>query len=162
MVWYVPPLSPIQNAAEAGHVGMDGLIPDVDSLRTPLRYLANMLTAGDEAPVRLALKRLLAMRSYKRMQLVEKQEVQSILDDVGLTKLQVEEMYRYLAIANYEDRFVIPTAHREEALSDAFAERNGCGFSFGEGCSGHSDNSMFGQRKANRRDFIDTVQKWES
>ena len=121
-----------------------------------------MLTAGDEEPVRLALKRLLAMRSYKRMQLVEKQEVQSILDDVGLTKLQVEEMYRYLAIANYEDRFVIPTAHREEALSDAFAERNGCGFTFGEGCSGHTDTSMFGQRKANRRDFIDTVQKWES
>ena len=59
MVWYVPPLSPIQNAAEAGQVGMDGLIPDVDSLRIPLKYLANMLTAGDEEPVRLALKRLL-------------------------------------------------------------------------------------------------------
>ena len=161
MVWYVPPLSPIQNAAEAGKVGMDGLIPDVDSLRIPLRYLANMLTAGDEEPVRMALKRLLAMRSYKRMQLVEKQEVQSILDDVGLTKLQVEEMYRYLAIADYEDRFVIPTAHREEAMSDAFAERNGCGFTFGEGCSGSNDVSMFGQKKATRRDFIDTVQKWE-
>ncbi len=30
-------------------------------------------------------------------------------------------MYRYLAIANYEDRFVIPTSHREMA-GDAFAE----------------------------------------
>src|SRR5699024_12779380 len=105
-----------------------------------------MLTAGDEEPVRLALKRLLAMRSYKRMQLVEKQEVQSILDDVGLTKLQVEEMYRYLAIADYEDRFVIPTAHREEAMSDAFAERNGCGFTFGEGCSGSNDVSMLDRK----------------
>ena len=28
-------------------------------------------------------------------------------------------MYRYLAIANYEDRFVIPTSHRELA-EDAF------------------------------------------
>ena len=37
MVWYVPPLSPIQNAAEAGQVGMDGLIPDVDSLRIPFK-----------------------------------------------------------------------------------------------------------------------------
>ena len=27
----------------------------------------------------------------------------------------VEDMYRYLAIANYEDRFVIPTTHREYA-----------------------------------------------
>ena len=48
-----------------------------------------------------------------------------MLDSVGLSKHQVEEMYRYLAIANYEDRFVIPTAHREEALNDAFAERGG-------------------------------------
>src|SRR5699024_12454699 len=101
-----------------------------------------MLTAGDEEPVRLALKRLLAMRSYKRMQLVEKQEVQSILDDVGLSKLQVEEMYRYLAIANYEDRFVIPTEHHESALSDHFAERNVCGFTFVAGCSGRSQSSM--------------------
>src|SRR5690606_11192788 len=45
MVWYVPPLSPIQNAAQAGTVGMNGVIPDVDSLRIPLRYLANLLTA---------------------------------------------------------------------------------------------------------------------
>ena len=162
MVWYVPPLSPIQNAAEAGTVGMDGLIPDVDSLRIPVKYLANMLTAGDEAPVKLALKRLLAMRSYKRSQLVDKVDAQSVLDSVGLSKHQVEEMYRYLAIANYEDRFVIPTAHREEALSDAFAERGGCGFTFGNECNGDSDYSMFGNKKTSRRDMIDTVQTWES
>ena len=162
MVWYVPPLSPIQNAAEAGTVGMDGLIPDVDSLRIPVKYLANMLTAGDEAPVKLALKRLLAMRSYKRSQLVDKVDAQSVLDSVGLSKHQVEEMYRYLAIANYEDRFVIPTAHREEALSDAFAERGGCGFTFGNECNGDSDYSIFGNKKTSRRDMIDTVQTWES
>lgn len=162
MVWYVPPLSPIQNAAEAGTVGMDGLIPDVDSLRIPVKYLANMLTAGDEAPVKLALKRLLAMRSYKRSQLVDKVDAQSVLDSVGLSKHQVEEMYRYLAIANYEDRFVIPTAHREEALSDAFAERGGCGFTFGNECNGDSAYSIFGNKKTSRRDMIDTVQTWES
>lgn len=39
-------------------------------------------------------------------------------------------MYRYLAIANYEDRFVIPSSHREYASAtyDAFGERGGCGF----------------------------------
>jgi nitrate reductase beta subunit len=41
---------------------------------------------------------------------------------VGLSVEQVEEMYRYLAIANYEDRFVIPTSHREMAR-DAFPEK---------------------------------------
>ncbi len=112
--------------------------------------------------VGLNLVKVLVMRSYKRLQLVEKQEVQAVLDEVGLTKLQVEEMYRYLAIANYEDRFVIPTAHREEALSDVFAEKNGCGFSFGSGCSGGNDVNMFGQTKTNRREMIDTVQTWRN
>lgn len=46
-------------------------------------------------------------------------------------------MYRYLAIANYEDRFVIPSAHREYA-NDAFGERGGCGFTFGNGCNSDS------------------------
>ena len=85
-----------------------------------------------------------------------------MLDSVSLSKHQVEEMYRYLAIANYEDRFVIPTAHREEALSDAFAERGGCGFTFGNECNGDSDYSIFGNKKTSRRDMIDTVQTWES
>jgi nitrate reductase beta subunit len=43
-------------------------------------------------------------------------------------------MYHVMAIANYEDRFVIPTTHREYA-ENAFNVRGGCGFSFGNGCS---------------------------
>jgi nitrate reductase beta subunit len=162
MVWYVPPLSPIQGAADAGHIGMSGVIPDVDSLRIPIQYLANMLTAGDEKPVRLALKRLLAMRAYKRGQHVEGVEDLQVLEDVDLSVEQVEEMYRYLAIANYEDRFVVPTAHREDALKYAQQEANGCGFSFGNGCSdGNSEVNMFGGKKINRKDVINSVQIWE-
>jgi nitrate reductase beta subunit len=159
MVWYVPSLSPIQQAADAGHIGNDGVIPDVDSLRIPLKYLANLLTAGDEEPVKLALKRLLAMRAYKRAETVDGVTDLQVLEDVGLSEAQVKEMYRYLAIANYEDRYVIPSAHREEAMSDAFAERGGCGFSFGNGCSdGNNEVHMFGAKRTNRRDIIDTVQ----
>ncbi|MFX8485488.1 nitrate reductase subunit beta, partial [Acinetobacter baumannii] len=54
MVWYVPPLSPITSAASAGKIGSDGEMPDVKSLRIPMKYLANLLTAGDEKPVTLA------------------------------------------------------------------------------------------------------------
>ncbi len=147
MVWYVPPLSPIQSAADAGSIGMNGAIPDVDSLRIPVKYLANLLTAGDEKPVRLALKRLLAMRAYKRDEQVEGKLNLDVLEDVGLTETQVQEMYRYLAIANYEDRFVIPSSHRELA-KDAFPERGGCGFTFGNGCGGgEEETNMFGAKK---------------
>ncbi len=99
------------------------------------------------------------MRAYKRAENVLGETDLQVLEDVGLSEAQAKEMYRYLAIANYEDRFVIPTAHREEAMSDAFAERGGCGFSFGNGCSGgESDTNMFGAKRTDRRDLIQTVQ----
>ncbi len=165
MVWYVPSLSPIQTAAKAGqigYVGKAGVIPDVESLRIPVTYLANMLTAGDEKPVVLALKRLLAMRAYKRAEHVEGIEDLDVLEDVGLSKNQVEEMYRYLAIANYEDRFVIPTGHRELNIPEAYEERNGCGFTFGNGCSsGNNDVNMFGAKKTTQREVMKTARVWE-
>ena len=131
----MPPLSPIQSAAEAGALGHDGLIPDVSQLRIPLKYLANMLTAGDEAPVRLALERMLAMRAYMRARHVDGRRELGALERVGLTEADIEDMYQTMAIANYEDRFVIPTTHREYA-EEAFDLRGECGFSFGDGCSG--------------------------
>ena len=59
MVWCVPPLSPTTAAANAGHVGINGEIPDVNQLRIPVKYLANLLTAGDTLPAVRALERLL-------------------------------------------------------------------------------------------------------
>ena len=159
MVWYVPPLSPIQSQADAGNVGMAGVIPDVDSLRIPVKYLANMLTAGDEKPVLRALKRMLAMRAFFRAETVEKTKDLQVLEDHGLTELQVREMYRYMAIANYEDRFVVPTAHREDALHEAYAERGGCGFGFDttNTSMGNSGVNMFGGKKTTRRDVFKIV-----
>jgi len=133
MVWYVPPLSPITAAAEAGKMGIDGGMPDVRSLRIPLKYLANLLTAGDERPVATGLERMLAMRAYMRAKTVDGVIDEAIARKVGLTVSQIEDMYHVMAIANYEDRFVIPTAHRE-VTEDAYELRGQCGFSFGDGC----------------------------
>ncbi|MEJ2415780.1 MAG: nitrate reductase subunit beta [Exilibacterium sp.] len=159
MVWYVPPLSPIQNAVENGRIGMDGVIPDLKSLRIPIKYLANLLTAGNEAPVLSALERLLTMRSFKRSQLVDGIEDLSVLQKAGLSREHVEEMYRYLAIANYEDRFVIPTSHRSYA-EEAYSMKSSCGFSFGNGCSdGYSNGNLFGARKPGSRQQIDLARE---
>jgi nitrate reductase beta subunit len=144
MVWYVPPLSPIQSAAEAGKMGSDGEMPDVRSLRIPLKYLANLLTAGNEAPVALALERMLAMRAYMRAKTVDGVIDEAIAQRVGLTGARIEDMYQIMAIANYEDRFVIPTAHRELG-EDAYDLKGSCGFSFGNGCSdGRTETGLFG------------------
>jgi nitrate reductase beta subunit len=138
MVWYVPPLSPITAAADAGKVAMANELPDIRSLRIPVKYLANLLTAGDEAPLVGGLERMAAMRVFMRARHVDNVERPEVLARVGLTVAQVEEMYRTMAIANYEDRYVIPSAHREYAES-AFDLRGGCGFSFGNGCSDGMD-----------------------
>ncbi|RBI77495.1 nitrate reductase subunit beta [Roseovarius sp. TE539] len=149
MVWYIPPLSPIQNAAEAGKIGHDGQMPDVRSLRIPVRYLANLLTAGDEAPVVQALERMSAMRAYMRAKTVDGVRDEAIAARVGLSGRVIDEMYKIMALADYEDRFVIPTTHREQ-VEDAYDLRGGCGFTDGNGCSsGISGGSLFGgKRKA--------------
>jgi nitrate reductase beta subunit len=147
MVWYVPPLSPISAAANAGHVGANGEIPDVNQLRIPVKYLANLLTAGDTAPVVRALERMLAMRAYQRAKHVDKRINTDVLKQVGITQAEVEDMYHVMAIANYEDRFVIPSTHREYA-ENTFNVRGSCGFSFGNGCSeGTGETSLFGSEK---------------
>jgi nitrate reductase beta subunit len=144
MVWYVPPLSPITSAASAGKIGLDGEMPDVRSLRIPMRYLANLLTAGNEEPVALALERMLAMRSYMRAKTVDGVIDEAIANRVGLKGAQIDEMYKIMALANYEDRFVIPTAHRELG-ADAYDMRGSCGFSFGNGCGGgETEVNLFG------------------
>ena len=147
MVWYIPPLSPIQNAAEAGAIGTDGEMPDVRNLRIPLRYLANMLTAGDEAPVAQALERMLAMRAYMRAKTVDGVRDEAIAARVGLSGRVIEDMYKIMALADFEDRFVIPTTHREQ-VEEAYDLRGGCGFTDGNACSsGMSGRSLFGGKK---------------
>ena len=56
-----------------------------------------------------------------------------------------------MALANYEDLFVIPTSHKayaEETFGEAHDAKSGCGFSFGNGCStGTDDLNLFGAKK---------------
>ncbi|WP_281827380.1 nitrate reductase subunit beta [Jannaschia rubra] len=146
MVWYVPPLSPIQSAHEAGKISAKDGMPDVRSLRIPMRYLANLLTAGDEAPVASALERMLAMRSYMRAKTVEGRIDPSIAERVGLTQPMIEDMYKTMALAAYEDRYVIPTTHRE-IEEDAYEMRGSAGFAFREGSGGDSKTNLFGGTK---------------
>ena len=116
-----------------------------------LEYLANLLTAGRTAPITAALERMLAMRAYMRAKTVDGVIIDSIAERVGLSGQDIEDMYQLMAIANYEDRFVIPTTHREEA-ENAYALRGNCGFSFGNGCdAGEPKSSLFGGKMGRRK-----------
>ncbi len=118
MVWYIPPLSPVVDVVtESGNDGEDArtLFAAIDRLRIPISYLAELFTAGDIAPVDRALRTLAAMRSYMRGVNLEGERDERIARSVGMSGTEMEEMYRLLAIAKYEDRYVIPPAHAEQA-----------------------------------------------
>ncbi|MEV1243287.1 nitrate reductase subunit beta [Nonomuraea sp. NPDC049750] len=117
MVWYIPPLSPVVDVlANTGHDGEDAgnLFGAIDALRIPIGYLAELFTAGDPGPVRAALRRLAAMRSYMRRLNLGQDPDESIAAAVGMSGRQVEGMHRLLALAPYGERYVIPKAHAEQ------------------------------------------------
>ena len=118
MVWYVPPLSPVVDVVtDSGNDGEDAptLFHAIDKLRIPVEYLAGLFSAGDPAPVVASLQRLAAMRAHMRNVNLGLEQDPLIAESVGMDGETIEAMYRLLAIAKYEDRYVIPTAHAETA-----------------------------------------------
>jgi len=118
MVWYIPPLSPVVDVVrDTGHDAEDhgNLFAAIEALRIPVEYLANLFTAGDTAPVNTVLRRLAAMRSYMRDINLGREPREAIATKVGMTGEHVYDMYRLLALAKYDERYVIPPAHAEQA-----------------------------------------------
>ncbi len=129
MVFYIPPLSPVLrlfDGEELGETAPEDVFPRIDSLRIPIKYLASMFAAGNEELIRSALKKLLAVRIYMRS-LELGSPNKDALKEVGLTEQDAVEMYRLLAIAKYEDRYVIPKSHKEQMV-DAYSEQGMCNY----------------------------------
>jgi len=80
-----------------------------------VEYLAGLFTAGDVAPVDRVLRTLAAMRSYMRDINLGRDPRDEIPAAVGMEGEQMYEMFRLLALAKYDERYVIPTAHAEQA-----------------------------------------------
>src|SRR5699024_10399463 len=104
-------LSPVVDAvSETGEDAerKDNLFAAIDQLRIPIEYLAGLFTAGDTAPVDKVLRKLAAMRSYMRDINMGWETNESIAEAVGMTGQEMRDMYRMLAIAKYDERYVIP------------------------------------------------------
>ncbi len=165
MVWYIPPLSPVVDVVR--DTGFDGedrdtLFAAIEALRIPVEYLAELFTAGDPAPVQRSLRMLAAMRAYMRRVNLGEPADESIALAVGLTGTQMEALYRLLAVAKYEDRYVIPTAHVEAGR--ALDEMPGCSldYSGGPGMGGRGPFAEVGATPAAVESFHLTKQRAES
>jgi len=133
MVWYIPPLSPIVDLLrDQGHnaESPDVLFGAIRALRIPLEYLAELFTAGDVGEIERVLTVLAAMRAHMRNITLEQPQDDSIAASVGMTDLSIRGMYRLMAIAKYNERYVIPKAHVEQAHE---LEELGCSLDFDGG-----------------------------
>ncbi len=120
MLFYVPPLLPVLGYLEKGLYNVDAkdYFGSLEKARLPLKYLANMFTAGNEDQMQSALEKLLTVRTYRRAEEVgdvEAGKLEEMLKKTGLTPEMCEEIYRLTALPTYEERFVMPAEHREYA-----------------------------------------------
>jgi nitrate reductase beta subunit len=114
MTFYIPPLSPV--LAFGGEVYSfeehDG-IPQLEKLRVPITYLANLLAAGNTREVEKSLRKLIALRAYMRAKKLGEEVDLEVLRAANLDEKSASRLYRLLSLASYEERFAIPGMHRE-------------------------------------------------
>jgi nitrate reductase beta subunit len=141
MLFYVPPLLPVMasvtqadNSEQSKKMNPAGkhwpdswlydtstkeLFGTIDDARFPLQYMANLFSAGDTAKVGDALKKLMAVRLHRRQATVgdvSEATVKEALADTGLIPQMADDIYYLTSLAQFDDRFVIPAAHREQAM----------------------------------------------
>ena len=138
MLFYVPPLLPVTATLnQQGRYEMENdFFSSLESARLPIRYMASLFSAGDESHVIAAYRKLLSVRIYKRAQTVGDISMESAIraiDEAQLTPEQVEEIYYLTALAGFDERMVIPSGLREQAIelgidTQAYQEERGVGF----------------------------------
>jgi nitrate reductase / nitrite oxidoreductase, beta subunit len=122
-VFYVPPLLPLfATKANGTAKTAEWLFTSGERGRLPLAYLANLFAAGDEAPVAGALRKLVALRLWRRAETVgdvEPAEVESAFAAAGFGRSDAAELQRLTTFATLEERVVLPPAGRGEAFDVA-------------------------------------------
>ncbi|MEE8418033.1 MAG: nitrate reductase subunit beta [candidate division Zixibacteria bacterium] len=138
MLFYVPPLSPVMATYKNDKLTSvsENLFHDVEESRLPLQFLGNLLGAGQPGKVAYSLRKQKAVRWYRRALTVgdvEMEMVDRMLREADCTREEAEEIYRLTSLCTVKDRFVIPPAHREEAI-EAIKDPHKCkqetGFGF--------------------------------
>jgi nitrate reductase beta subunit len=164
MLFYVPPLLPVMaTVSDVDHSEQSGKLnemakhwPDswlydttteelfgtIDDARFPLEYMASLFSAGDTRVVADCIKKLMAVRLHRRQETVgdvKPETVAAALTDTELTPRSADDIYYLTSLAKFDDRFVIPASHREQAIEmleftgDASGE---AGFGFKVGTAG--------------------------
>jgi nitrate reductase beta subunit len=138
MLFYVPPMSPVMANKNDDTVSSvsDEFFHDIEQARVPLQFLANLFGAGHQGKIVYALKKQKAVRVYRRAVTVgdvEMSVAEAMLREAECSVEEAEAIYRLTSLCAFEDRFVIPPMHREEALEmlkEPHEHRASTGFGF--------------------------------
>jgi nitrate reductase beta subunit len=141
MLFYVPSMSSVMAARQNETISSisDDLFHDIDDARVPMQFLANLFGAGHEGKLRYALRKQKAVRLYRRAITVGDVAAETAaraLREANCSPEEAEEIYRLTSLCTFEDRFVIPPMHREEAIQmmeDPHGHRQSVGFGFTSG-----------------------------
>ncbi len=118
MLFYVPPLTPVVANVKGGNfdVVQDDILNSIDNARAPIRYLANMFSAGNEEVLKRGLRKMYAVRYYMRLKTVgdvSEAMVTQMLRSANMTAEEAEDIYRMTTIPTFQERFIIPPYTRE-------------------------------------------------
>jgi nitrate reductase beta subunit len=120
-LFYVPALLPTMATVADGvyNSTSKSLWNGVESNRLPMKYLASLFSAGDTGKVTEVMKRLMAVRLHRRGVTVgdlNAAEISQSLKEVQMEPATADAIFRLTALATFDERFVIPPAHREESI----------------------------------------------
>jgi len=141
MLFYVPPMSPVlahRDGDTVNHVKGE-LFHDIDSALIPMKFFANLFGAGHEGQVRYALGKQKAVRWHRRAVTVgdvTRETADTVLREADCTIAEAEAIYEMTALCSFDDRFVIPPSHREQAIEmmkDPHEHKQSVGFGFTAG-----------------------------
>jgi len=140
-LFYVPPMLPAM--AQMDENGLyqtvsEELFPAVDQTRVPVKYLASLFTNGDKQAITTVYEKMLSVKLHRRHATVgdmDENQVKELMTKAKVDKDTANAIYRLTSLATFEERFVIPPAHREESIEmlEATADAKGeTGFGFKE------------------------------
>jgi len=115
MAYYIPSLSPVISSGGDLHELADhGTFPLLEKMRAPISFLASLLSGGNQETIAEVLRKLIALRLFKRAENLKQTVEKSILENAGLDEAGANKLYRLFTIAPYRERFIVPTQQRED------------------------------------------------
>ena len=138
-LFYVPPMLPAM--AQVGGDGVyntqsESFFAGIDQNRLPMKYLASLFSNGDTEAITNIYEKLLSVKLHRRNVTVGDLPEDQMKDLMNKSKVSADTanaIFRLTSLATYEERFVVPPAHREESIEmlEATADAKGeIGFGF--------------------------------